>query len=154
MPGMWERTLTSYTFTKSYSMAGWRLGCIVGPEALLEPLVQIQEHTASFVSPFIQMAGIAAMTGPQDHIEDWRAECAGLAKAVVDRLNAVEGVHCPLPQGATFVFPRFSRERTSVELAGLLVDQDSTDRCQAARPLRRVVIDPSNLDLPEAVGGA
>ena len=122
LPGMWERTLTSYTFTKSYSMAGWRLGCIVGPEALLEPLVQIQEHTASFVSPFIQMAGIAAITGPQDHVEAWRAECGGLASAVVDRLNAVDGVYCPLPQGATFVFPRFSTERTSVELAGLLVE--------------------------------
>ena len=84
--------------------------------------MQIHEHTASFVSPFIQMAGIAAVTGPQDHIEDWRAECAGLATAVVDMLNAVDGVHCPLPQGATFVFPRFSMERTSVELAGLLVE--------------------------------
>ena len=94
----------------------------MGPAALLAPLVQIQELTASFVSPFIQMAGIAAMTGPQNHVEAWRFECAGLASAVVDRLNAVDGVHCPLPQGATFVFPRFSMERTSVQLAGLLVE--------------------------------
>ncbi|MFP6636161.1 MAG: pyridoxal phosphate-dependent aminotransferase [Dehalococcoidia bacterium] len=123
LPGMWERTLTSYTFTKSYSMAGWRLGCIVGPSALIDSLVQIQEHTASFVSPFIQMAGIAAITGPQDHVEAWRSECAGLAVEVVDRLNAVDGVHCPLPEGATFVFPRFSNELDSVELAGLLVEE-------------------------------
>ena len=47
-PGMWERTLTSYTFTKAYAMSGWRLGCIVGPKQLLEPLRKVHEHTASF----------------------------------------------------------------------------------------------------------
>jgi len=71
------------------------------------------------------MAGIAAITGPQDHIEAWRSECAALAVDVVDKLNAVDGVHCPPPEGATFVFPRFSKELTSVELAGLLVEDES-----------------------------
>ena len=123
LPGMWERTLTSYTFTKSYAMAGWRLGCIVGPETLLKPLVKIQEHTASFVSPFVQMAGIAALTGPQDHLKEWRTECERLRTQVAARLNDVAGVHCPLPQGATFVFPRFSAEYSSAELANLLVER-------------------------------
>ena len=49
LPGMWERTLTSYTFTKAYAMSGWRLGCIVGSQDLLEPLRKVHEHTASFV---------------------------------------------------------------------------------------------------------
>jgi len=124
VPGMWERTLTSYTFTKAYSMAGWRLGCIVGPQALLEPLVKIQEHTASFVSPFVQMAGTAALTGPQDHIGEWRAQCEALRTASVDRLNAVPGVHCPLPQGATFLFPRFSKGGSSASLAQALVERE------------------------------
>ena len=57
LEGMAERTLTSYTFTKAYSMAGWRLGCIVAQADLLEPLLKVQEQTASFVSPFVQMAG-------------------------------------------------------------------------------------------------
>jgi aspartate/methionine/tyrosine aminotransferase len=65
LPGMWERTLTSYTFTKAYAMAGWRLGCIVGPGQLLEPLSKINEHTDSFVSPFVQMAGVEALRGPK-----------------------------------------------------------------------------------------
>ena len=64
LDGMAERTLTSYTFTKAYAMSGWRLGCMVAPAALLEPLLKIQEQTASFVSPFVQMAGLAALRGP------------------------------------------------------------------------------------------
>ena len=123
LPGMWDHTLTSYTFTKSYSMAGWRLGCIVGPERLLEPLLKIHSHTASFVSPFIQKAGVAALTGPQDHIAEWRAQCEQLATQVADRLNAVPGVQCNVPQGATFLFPRYSAEVSSKDMAGLLVDQ-------------------------------
>ena len=122
LPGMWERTLTSFTFTKAYSMAGWRLGCMVGAASLLDPLVRIQEHTASFVSPFVQMAGIAALTGPQDHLQEWRAECDRLRTQVADRLNSVPGVHCPLPQGATFVFPRYSAEYSSAETSRMLVE--------------------------------
>lgn len=122
LPGMWDRTLTSYTFTKAYSMAGWRLGCMVGTASLLGPLVKIQEHTASFVSPFVQMAGVAALTGPQDHLAEWRAECDWLRVQVTERLNSVPGVHCPLPQGATFLFPRFPGERSSAEAARLLVE--------------------------------
>lgn len=84
-PGMWERTLTSYTFTKAYAMSGWRLGCIVGPKQLLEPLRKVHEHTASFVSPFVQAAGIAALDGPQNHIEGWRLSCETLRSVVAAR---------------------------------------------------------------------
>ena len=124
LEGMAERTLTSYTFTKAYSMAGWRLGCIVAPANLLEPLLKIQEQTASFVSPFVQMAGLAALTGPQDHLARWRDDCNELRIRCADRLYQVPGVHCPLPEGATFLFPRYSADLTSAELAELLVDRE------------------------------
>ena len=124
LPGMWERTLTSYTFTKAYAMSGWRLGCIVGPASLLEPLRKVHEHMASFVSPFVQAAGIAALTGPQDHLETWRRECQRLGEEVADRLNRVPGVHCALPQGATFVFPRYPGGRPSEDVARLLVERE------------------------------
>ena len=121
LPGMWERTVTSFTFTKAYSMSGWRLGCVVAPSEVLAPLVKVQEHTASFVSPFIQMAGLAALQGPQDHIQSWRDECAELRQQVAARLNAVPGVHCPMTEGATFLFPRFSGALTSAELVERLL---------------------------------
>ena len=70
MPGMWQRTLTSFTFTKAYAMAGWRLGCIIGPASLMEPLSRINEHTSSFVSHFVQMARVEALQGPQDHLSE------------------------------------------------------------------------------------
>jgi len=123
LPGMWERTLTSYTFTKAYAMSGWRLGCIVAPELLLESLVKIHEHTASFVSPFVQMAGVEALKGPQDHITSWREDCDHLRHQVAEELNAVHSVHCPMPEGATFMFPRVDRGRSSQELADFLVEQ-------------------------------
>ena len=124
LPGMWERTLTSYTFTKAYAMSGWRLGCIVGPKELLEPLRKVHEHTASFVSPFVQAAGTAALDGPQDHIEEWRQSCDSLRIEVTSRLNSVPGLACAVPQGATFVFPRYSANHTSAELAMLLIDRE------------------------------
>ena len=124
LDGMEERTLTSYTFTKAYAMSGWRLGCIVAPSALLEPLLKIQEHTASFVSPFVQMAGVAALQGPQDHLAQWREDCNELRIRCADRLYQVPGVHCPLPEGATFLFPRYSADLTSTELADLLVERE------------------------------
>lgn len=124
LEGMAERTLTSYTFTKAYSMAGWRLGCIVAQSDLLEPLLKIQEQTASFVSPFVQMAGVAALQGPQDHLTQWREDCNELRIRCADRLYQVSGVHCPLPDGATFLFPRYSVDMTSAELAELLVERE------------------------------
>ena len=124
LDGMAERTLTSYTFTKAYAMSGWRLGCMVAPAALLEPLLKIQEQTASFVSPFVQMAGLAALRGPQDHLDRWREDCNELRIRASDRLYQVPGVHCPLPEGATFLFPRYSGERSSEELAALLVERE------------------------------
>ncbi len=124
LPGMAERTLTSYTFTKAYAMSGWRLGCIVAPAALLEPLVKIHEQTASFVSPFVQTAGIAALQGPQDHLVQWREDCNELRIRAADRLYQVPGVHCPLPEGATFLFPRYSADLASAELADLLVERE------------------------------
>ena len=124
-PGMWERTLTTYTFTKAYSMSGWRLGCVVGPAKLLEPLRKVHEHTASFVSPFVQAAGAAALTGPQDHLETWRRECQRLGEQVAIRLNQVPGVHCALPQGATFLFPRYPGGRPAAEVAHFLVEREA-----------------------------
>ena len=124
LEGMAERTLTSYTFTKAYSMSGWRLGCIVAQSNLLEPLLKIQEQTASFVSPFVQMAGVAALEGPQDHLPMWREDCDELRRRCAGRLSQVPGVHCPLPEGATFLFPRYSADMSSTELAELLVERE------------------------------
>ena len=124
LEGMAERTLTSYTFTKAYSMSGWRLGCIVAQSNLLEPLLKIQEQTASFVSPFVQMAGVAALQGPQDHLPEWREACDELRVRCAGRLSQVPGVHCPRPEGATFLFPRYSADVSSMEMAELLVERE------------------------------
>lgn len=123
LPGMWERTVTSFTFNKSYGMSGWRLGCMVAPGELLDPMTRVQEYTASFVAPFIQMAGVAALRGPQDHVQQWRDECRELRLQVADMFNAIPGVHCPITEGTTFLFPRFPGGETSTELAERLLNE-------------------------------
>ena len=123
IPGMLERTVTSFTFNKSYGMSGWRLGCMVAPAELLEPMTRVQEYTASFVAPFIQMAGVAALRGPQDHIQEWRDECRDLRLQVANMFNTLPGIYCPITEGTTFLFPRFPGVETSVEMAERLLNK-------------------------------
>ncbi len=123
LPGMKERTITSFTFNKSYGMSGWRLGCMVAPGELLDPMSRVQEYTASFVPPFTQIAGVAALRGPQDHIQQWRDECRDLRLQVAAMFNALPGVHCPITEGTTFLFPRFPGGEASTELAERLLNE-------------------------------
>jgi aspartate/methionine/tyrosine aminotransferase len=67
---------------------------------------------------------VAALAGPQDHIQAWRAECRELRKKVADRLNSVPGVHCPLTEGATFLFPRFPGSLPSAHMVERLTNEE------------------------------
>ena len=90
---------------------------------MLEPAVRVHDHTSSFVSPFVQMAGVAALNGAQNHVAAWREECDELRLKVAERLNKVSGINCAVPQGATFVFPRYTANLASVDIARLLIDR-------------------------------
>ena len=70
------------------------------------------------------MAGVEALEGPQGHLETWRRDCDRLRQEVAGHLNQVAGVHCPLPEGATFVFPRCDGNLSSAELASLLMERE------------------------------
>ena len=96
---------------------------MVAPAELLEPMTRVQEYTASFVAPFIQMAGVAALRGPQDHIQEWRDECRDLRLQVANMFNTLPGIHCPITEGTTFLFPRFPGAEASVEMAERLLNK-------------------------------
>jgi aspartate/methionine/tyrosine aminotransferase len=104
-PGMLERTVVLDGFSKTYAMTGWRCGYAAVPEPLVEPLVRFFVNSTSCVPPFVQLAGVAALTGPQDEpnamVEEFRAR----RELVVSGLNELPGVTCRVPRGAFYAFP-------------------------------------------------
>jgi aspartate/methionine/tyrosine aminotransferase len=106
--GARERTLLVDGFSKTYAMTGYRLGYVVVPRAWVDPLVTLAINGHTCVPPFIQRAGIAALTGPQDIVASQVAAYRARRDVLVHGLGALPGVHCPSPAGAFYVFPDFS----------------------------------------------
>jgi aspartate/methionine/tyrosine aminotransferase len=107
-PGLLERTILLDGLSKTYAMTGWRCGFAAVPEALVDPLVRFFVNSTSCVPPFVQLAGVAALSGPQDEphamVEEFRAR----RELVVERLNELPGVSCRVPRGAFYAFPNVS----------------------------------------------
>jgi aspartate/methionine/tyrosine aminotransferase len=107
-PGMRDRTVIVDGFSKSYSMTGWRLGYGVMPTWLAGPMTTLIINNLSCTATFVQYAGLAALTGPQEHVERFVAGLRTKRDLLVPGLNAIEGVTCATPAGAFYAFPDFS----------------------------------------------
>jgi aspartate aminotransferase len=108
-PGMLERTVVLDGFSKTYAMTGWRCGYAAVPEALVDPLVRFFVNSTSCVPPFVQLAGVAALTGPQDELRAMLEEFRARRELVVSGLNELPGVTCRVPRGAFYAFPNVSK---------------------------------------------
>lgn len=106
--GARSRTLLVDGFSKTYAMTGYRLGYLVVPNEWVERLVTMSVNGHTCVPPFVQRAGIAALTGPQDMVATQIAAYRARRDLLVRGLNALPGVRCPVPAGAFYVFPDFS----------------------------------------------
>ncbi len=104
-PGMRERTVILDGFSKSYAMTGWRLGYGVFPDFLVEPVTRLMTNSVSCTSVFSQMAAIAALEGPQDSVAAMMEEFTKRRDLVVEGLNSLPGITCPVPKGAFYAFP-------------------------------------------------
>jgi aspartate aminotransferase len=104
-PGMLERTIVLDSFSKTYAMTGWRCGYAAVPDALVEPLTRFIVNSTSCVPPFVQRAGVAALTGPQDDVAAMLTEFRARRDLVVAGLAALPGVSCRVPHGAFYAFP-------------------------------------------------
>lgn len=125
LPDMAERTVLLDGFSKTYAMTGWRLGYAVAPPALVPHLVRLQTNVASCTAGFVQLAGIAALEGPQEPVEAMLAEFRRRRALVVDRLNRIDGVRCLLPGGAFYAFPRVEVPGlTSKQIADALLEEE------------------------------
>lgn len=90
--------------SKSYSMTGWRLGYVAGPEEVIKVATRLQDHITSNASSISQKAALAAIDGPQDHVPKMIWEYKKRRDLMVEKLNSIEGVIAPLPDGAFYVF--------------------------------------------------
>ena len=106
---MLERTVLLDSCSKTYAMTGWRCGYAAVPEPLRDPLERFFVNAFSCVPPFVQLAAVAALTGPDDFVTGMVAEFAARREIVVDGLNALPGVTCEAPGGAFYAFPKVDR---------------------------------------------
>jgi len=120
LPGMLERTVIVDSFSKTYSMTGWRLGFGVLPAALVERVTMLVINGTSCTPPFVQLAGLAALTGSQESVAVAARRLEGRRDWLVDGLNSLTGVRCTRPDGAFYAFPDV---RKIEERAGLSTEQ-------------------------------
>ncbi len=108
VPGMLERCVLLDGLSKTYAMTGWRCGYAAVPAPLVDPLTRLITNSVSCVPGFVQAAGIAALTGPQDSVTAMVEEFRRRRDLVVEGLDALPGVSCRSPQGAFYAFPDVS----------------------------------------------
>jgi aspartate/methionine/tyrosine aminotransferase len=124
LPGMKERTIILDGFSKTYAMTGWRLGYMIMPEALADRIGLLLTHSVGCTAAFTQVAGVEALTGPQEMVDEVVAEYQQRRDIMVKGLNQIPGVTCRRPQGAFYLFPNVSSFGVpSKELAMRILDE-------------------------------
>jgi aspartate aminotransferase len=104
-PKLLDRTLTVNGVSKAYSMTGWRIGYAGGPTQLIKAMATIQSQSTSNPSSISQWAALEALSGPQDFIATNAELFKGRRDLVVSMLNQANGIKCPTPEGAFYVYP-------------------------------------------------
>ena len=107
-PDLYDRTLTVNGCSKAYSMTGWRIGFAGGPEWLIKAMGKLQSQSTSNPCSIAQAAATAALNGDQSFLQARNAAFQGRRDLVVSMLNQVNGIHCPRPEGAFYVYPDVS----------------------------------------------
>ena len=104
-PNLYDRLIVLDGWSKTYAMTGWRLGWGVWPESLIEHVFKFCVNNHSCVNAAAQYAAIAALDGPEDHLNSMRNEFKIRRKLIFEGLNSLKGVKCNLPGGSFFIFP-------------------------------------------------
>jgi aspartate/methionine/tyrosine aminotransferase len=124
LPGMLEHTVICDGFSKTYAMTGWRLGFGIMPESLAERVELLLTHAVGSTATFTQIAGLAAIEGPQDPVAQVLEEYRRRRDLIVEGLNVIPGVRCSRPGGAFYAFPNITAfGRPSAWLADYLLEE-------------------------------
>lgn len=107
-PAHYEHTIIVHGFAKAWSMTGWRLGFLAAPEPIARAIDAVQSHSTSNPTSFAQKGGVAALTGPQDHLPKWLVEYDQRRRYAHQKLNSIPGLSCVNARGAFYLFPNIS----------------------------------------------
>lgn len=123
-PDLFERTLTVNGCSKAYAMTGWRIGYAGGASWLIKAMAKLQSQSTSNPCSIAQAAAVAALNGDQSFLAERNAAFQGRRDLVVSMLNAIDGMHCPTPEGAFYVYPSFAELIGKTTPNGRLIDTD------------------------------
>lgn len=124
-PSLHGRTLTINGVSKTYAMTGWRIGYGAGPVSLIKSMELLQGQFTSGACCIAQFAAVAALDGPQDFVDIARSSFKSRRDLVVSMLNQANGVNCPSPEGAFYVYPDISKLMGKSTPAGGILKTDS-----------------------------
>lgn len=123
-----SRVILINSFSKTYAMTGWRIGYIAAPAGIIKALVPLNRAFTGSVNTISQKAALAALLGPQDCVRSMFEEYAGRRELIHSLVNGIEGLRCPLPEGAFYVFCGYDREIKSEDMAHYLAERGVTVR--------------------------
>jgi aspartate aminotransferase len=122
-PEIYERSIVSSGFAKTYAMTGWRVGFLAAPPQIIQAVTMIQGHSTSNVCTFAQYGAIAAYEGSQDCVREMVRVFGDRRQVILEYLNAIPGFTCPKPTGAFYVFPSIAKTgMKSIDFCSALLD--------------------------------
>ncbi|MBY9063014.1 pyridoxal phosphate-dependent aminotransferase [Sphingomonas yunnanensis] len=124
-PSLYERTLTVNGCSKAYAMTGWRIGFAGGAPWLIKAMGKLQSQSTSNPCSIAQAAAVAALTGDQSFLKERGAAFQKRRDLVVGLLNQADGITCPTPEGAFYVYPDVSGVIGKATPAGRTIETDS-----------------------------
>jgi aspartate/methionine/tyrosine aminotransferase len=119
LPGMYDRTLTMYTFSKKFAMTGWRLGGAIGPKEIIEQITRLNVNMESCTTHFIQHAGVAGLNAPKSETQEILDRLQSRRDVLVKILNGIEGVEAHMPEAGFYVFPKITNLLQKIGLNGV-----------------------------------
>ena len=123
-PALYDRTLTVNGVSKAYAMTGWRIGYCAGPKAVVDAMRTVQTQSTTNPCSISQWAAVEALNGPQDYIETSRTAFLRRRDLVVAMLNDAQGLSCPTPEGAFYVYPSCAGAIGKTAPSGARIDSD------------------------------
>jgi aspartate aminotransferase len=103
-----DRFMVVGSLSKTYAMTGWRLGFTLAPAAIISAVQKLQSQSTSNPTSIVQKAAVTALRGPQQCVDDMRAEYIKLRDHVVKGLRSIPGLKCTLPEGAFYAYPNIA----------------------------------------------
>ncbi|SFM41565.1 pyridoxal phosphate-dependent aminotransferase [Shimia aestuarii] len=125
-PALYERTLTCNGVSKAYAMTGWRIGYAAGPVELIAAMRKIQSQSTSNPCSISQWAAVEALNGPQDFLSKNNVVFKRRRDLVVSMLSEIDGITCPVPEGAFYVYPSIAGLIGKTTPDGTVIEDDET----------------------------